>query len=161
MDFTKFLAGSAVFGLIAGFWGRIKTVAWKIVNLFVQQVELLDENTATAVVGHLIRNYRRSQLYDKTYSAAYEHTTDGKYGMIPYELFGKRDIIFWNRWAPFLFTTGKGAAAPAGNAAPTGTNNQERARGPRSPLCAAPWTWRRSSMPPATSATRWPGMSIT
>jgi hypothetical protein len=40
MDLTKVLAGSAVLGLIAGFWGRIKTVAWKFFNTFVQQVEL-------------------------------------------------------------------------------------------------------------------------
>jgi hypothetical protein len=127
MDFTKLLAGSAVFGLVAGFWGRIKTVAWKCFNLFVQQVELLDDTTATAVVGHLIHNYRRAQLYDKTYGAAYDHTIDGKYGLIPYELFGKRDIIFWKGWAPFLFTTGSKGTAPAGNTpTPPGNNNQER-----------------------------------
>jgi DNA polymerase III delta prime subunit len=126
MDFTKFLAGSAVLGLIAGFWGRIKTVSWKCFNLLVQQVELLDDTTATAVVGHLIRHYRRAQLYDRIYGAAYEHTTDGKYGLIPYEVFGKRDIIFWNRWAPFVFTTGKGATPAGTSATPPGHNNQER-----------------------------------
>ncbi len=124
MDFTKLLAGSAVIGLIAGFWGRIKTVAWKFFNLFVQQVELIDDITATAVVGHLIKNYPRSRLYEKTYGAAYEHTQDNRYGLIPYEMFGKRDIIFWNGWFPFLFTTGKGGAPAPGQTATAG--NQER-----------------------------------
>jgi hypothetical protein len=124
MDFTKLLAGSAVIGLIAGFWGRIKTVAWKFFNLFVQQVELIDDITATAVVGHLIKNYTRSRLYEKTYGAAYEHTQDNKYGLIPYEMFGKRDIIFWNGWFPFLFTTGKGTTPAPGQNANAG--NQER-----------------------------------
>jgi hypothetical protein len=125
MDFTRFLAGSAVLGVVAGFWGRIKTITWKFFNLFVQQVELLDETTATAVVGYLIKNHRRSQLYDKIYAAAYDHTVDGKYGLIPYELFGKRDIIFWNRWAPFLFTTGKGNIA-TGNTPGGNNNGQDR-----------------------------------
>jgi hypothetical protein len=125
MDFTRFLAGSAVLGLIAGFWGRIKTVVWKFFNLFVQQVELLDENTATVVIGYLIGNHRRSQLYDKTYGAYYDHTTDGKYGLISFELFGKRDIIFWNGWVPFLFTTGKGDAS-TGNTGGQNHNNQDR-----------------------------------
>jgi hypothetical protein len=125
MDFTKLLAGSAVIGLIAGFWGRIKTVTWKFFNLFVQQVELLDETTSTAVVGHLIKNYSRSRAYDKTYGAAYEHTQDGKYGLVPYELFGKRDLIFWSGWFPFLFSTGKGATGAPGQANAAG--NQDRA----------------------------------
>jgi hypothetical protein len=125
MDLTKVLAGSAVLGLIAGFWGRIKTVTWRFLNLFVQQVELIDDTTATAVVGHLVTNYARSRAYEKTYGAAYEHTQDGLYGLVPYEMFGKRDIIFWNGWFPFLFTTGKGTTpAPGQPAAPA---NQERA----------------------------------
>jgi hypothetical protein len=124
MDLTKILAGSAIIGLIAGFWGRIKAITWRLFSMFVQQVELLDEHTTTAVVGHLIRYYRRAGTYERAYGAAYEHTQDGKYGLIPYELFGKRDLIFWNGWFPFLFTTGKGSATPApGQQA---NNNQER-----------------------------------
>ncbi len=125
MDVTKFLAGSAVLGLVAGFWGKIKTVAWKLANLFVQQVELLDDTTSTAVVAYLIKNYRRSGAYERTYGAAYDHTTDGKYGLIPYELFGKRDIIFWNGWVPFYFSLGKGNAAGAVGAPPAA--GQEKA----------------------------------
>ncbi len=124
MDFTRFLAGGAVLGVIAGFWGRIKTVAWKFFNTFVQQVELFDENTVTVVIGYLIANHRRSQLYDKIYGAYYDHTIDGKYGLIPYEMFGKRDIIFWQGWVPFLFTTGKSDASNGNNGG--SNNNQER-----------------------------------
>jgi hypothetical protein len=91
----------------------------------VQQVELIDDITATAVVGHLIKNYRRSRLYEKTYGAAYEHTQDNRYGLVPYEMFGKRDIIFWTGWFPFLFTTGKGGTPAPGQTATAG--NQERA----------------------------------
>lgn len=124
MDFTKVLAGSALLGLIAGFWGRIKTALWRFFNLFIQQVELLDDVTATAVVGHLINNYRRGRLYDRTYGAAYEHTQDGKYGLVPYELFGKRNLVFWRGSFPFLFSTGKGGTtATPGQPA---QNNQER-----------------------------------
>jgi hypothetical protein len=124
MDLTKVLAGSAVLGVIAGLWGRIKTLAWRFFNLFVQQVELLDEVTATAVVGYLVRNHRRSRLYEKTYGAAYEHTQEGNYGLIPYEVFGKRDVVFWNGGFPFLFTTGKGNTATPGQQGNAG--NAER-----------------------------------
>jgi hypothetical protein len=126
MDFTKVLAGSAVLGLVAGFWGRIKTALWRLLNLFVQQVELLDEVTATVVIAYLLRHYRRSGTCERTYGSAYEHTQDGKYGLIPYELFGKRDLIFWSGPFPFLFSTGKGTtpAAPGQQAA----GNQERSQ---------------------------------
>lgn len=127
MDLTKVLAGSAVLGFIAGCWGRIKTITWKFFTLFVQQVELLDDTTSTSVVGFLIRNYRRSRAYEKTYGAAYEHTLDGKYGLIPYELFGKRDLIFWNGPFPFLFSIGRAAASSTGGAA-SGSQSQSLAR---------------------------------
>jgi hypothetical protein len=122
MDFTKFLAGGAIVGLIAGFWGRIQAVLWRIFSTFVQQIELLDDHTTTAVVGYLIQHYRRGRLYERAYGAAYDHTQDGKFGLIPYELFGKRDLIFWSGCAPFLFSVGKGSTPTPGQP----PNNQER-----------------------------------
>src|SRR5262249_4432106 len=38
------------------------------------------------------------------YGAWYEHQRDGRYGLIAYEEFGPRSMIFWNGWWPFVFT---------------------------------------------------------
>ena len=38
------------------------------------------------------------------YGASWEYQRDGRYGLVPYELFGNRTLILWNGWFPFLFT---------------------------------------------------------
>src|SRR5436190_7722989 len=103
MDLWNVLAGGAALGLLASFWGKIKAVLWRAANLLVQQVELPSESAHTAVVAYLIANYPRSRLYDRMYGATYEHQRDGRYGLVPYELFGHRTIVFYNGLVPFLF----------------------------------------------------------
>ena len=39
-DIWKLMAGGAAFGVIAGFWTRIKDFVWRIFSLFIQQVEI-------------------------------------------------------------------------------------------------------------------------
>ena len=34
----------------------------------------------------------------------WEFQRDGRYGLIPYEQFGNRSLILWNRFFPFIFT---------------------------------------------------------
>src|SRR5262245_12802385 len=110
MDFSHWLATGAVVGLVAACWAKIKAVCWRFVCLFLQQVEIQDEPTQTALVDYLIRNYRHSRYYDKLYGSFNEHTTDGKYGLVPFELLGKRSILFWNGCFPFVYAIG--AARP-------------------------------------------------
>jgi hypothetical protein len=98
------LAGGAILGLLAGCWDKIKAMSWKIISLFIQQVEIPSEAAHHAVVSYLIQKFRRSRFYDRTYGANYEHQRDGRYGLIPYELFGSRSVVFWNGWWPFVFT---------------------------------------------------------
>ena len=66
------------------------------------------------MTAHLIAKYRRSRNYDRMYGAQWEFQRDGRYGLIPYEVFGNRTLILWNGLFPFLFsnqqekkTTGK------------------------------------------------------
>ena len=42
------------------------------------------------------------------YGAWYEYQRDGRYGLVPYEVFGNRTLIFWNGWFPFLFSNAAG-----------------------------------------------------
>jgi hypothetical protein len=96
-------AGGAALGLVAGLWDKIKAFAWRAFNLFVQQVEIPTEAAHDAVIAYLIAHYSRSRAYDRMYGANFEHQRDGRYGLIPYEVFGHRTIIFWSRWFPFLY----------------------------------------------------------
>jgi DNA polymerase III delta prime subunit len=103
MNPLNWLAGGAVVGLLAGCWDKIKAIAWRGVSLFIQQVEIPCDAAHHAIVGYLIRNYRRSSFYDRMYGAAHEHHQNGRYGLVPYERFGSRSIVFWNGWWPFVF----------------------------------------------------------
>jgi ATPase family associated with various cellular activities (AAA) len=120
MDLSHWLAGGAVLGLVTACWTKIKTVCWRAISLFVQQVEVQDELTQGAVVDHMVRTRKRSRAYDRIYGACNEHTTDGKFGMIPYEVLGRRSLVFWNGWFPILY-------APGQKPAQSGNNNQNPA----------------------------------
>lgn len=103
MNTWNLFAGGAALGIVASMWDKIKAVAWRLLNLFIQQIEIPTESAHEAVIAYLIANYRRSRAYDRMYGANYEHQRDGRYGLIPYEVFGHRTIIFWNRCFPFFF----------------------------------------------------------
>ncbi|MFO0968155.1 MAG: hypothetical protein U0793_21575 [Gemmataceae bacterium] len=65
MDWTKLIAGGALVGLIAGFWGHIKAFLWRFANLFEQRVEINSDHAHNALVSFLVAHYRRSGLYDR------------------------------------------------------------------------------------------------
>src|SRR5947209_1347305 len=104
MNPMNLLAGGAIVGVLAGCWNHIKGISWKLISLFIQQVEIPSEAAHHALVAYLIKNCKRSRFYDRMYGASYEHQRDGRYGLVPYELFGSRSIVFWNGWWPFVFT---------------------------------------------------------
>ena len=119
------VAGGAAFGLIAGFWTKIKAVLWKAANLFVQQVEITTEHGHTALIDYLTANYQRSCFYDRVYGAYHEHQRDGRYALVPYEQFGNRSLVFWDGWRPFLFNNAleKAARRPGKSAEPAAEGN--------------------------------------
>jgi hypothetical protein len=113
-DMWKFAAGGALIGalgVIAGFWSKVKGVLWRIANLFVQQVEIPTEEAHNALVAHLIANYKRSRMYDRMFGAWYAHRRDGRYGLVAYEQYGTRSMIFWNGWIPFFYSNAVEAKA--------------------------------------------------
>ena len=115
------LAGGAALGLVASMWTKMKGFLWRIIGLLVQRVEIPTEAGHDAIVAYLIGRYRRSRNYDKMYGASWEYQRDGRYGLVPYEVFGNRTLILWNGWFPFLFSnqveskasTGKAVADPS------------------------------------------------
>jgi ATPase family associated with various cellular activities (AAA) len=104
MDGWNIVAGGAAIGLLASCWSKIKDVAWRFANLLIQQVEVPSESAHQALTAYLLAHFKRSKAYDRMYSASYEYLRDGRYGLIPFEIFGSRTLIFWNRWFPFLYT---------------------------------------------------------
>jgi hypothetical protein len=114
MDMWKYMAGGALvgaLGMIAGFWTKVKGVLWRIANLFVQQVEIPTEEAHNALVAYLIAHHKRSRTYDRMYGAWYAHRRDGRYGLVAYEQFGTRSMIFWNGWIPFFYSNAVEAKA--------------------------------------------------
>lgn len=108
MDFTKYFAGGAVIsaavGFVVGFWDKIKAILWRVISLFIQQVEIPTAEMQAALTTYLINNYKFSRVYDKVYGAVNESRRDGRYGLTPYELYGQRSIIFQNGFWPFWFS---------------------------------------------------------
>ena len=123
MDIFNFMAGGAVLGVVAACWDKIKALVWRVANLFVRQVEVPSEAAHEAVVAYLIAHYTRSRWYDSMYGAVYEYQRDGRYGLVPYELFGNRSILFWNGAFPFLFRNEREQKATGGANQAQGGNN--------------------------------------
>lgn len=132
-DAWKFMAGGAlvgVLGMIAGFWGKLKGILWRIANLFVQQVEIPTEEGHNALVAYLIARYKRSRMYDRMYGAWYAHRRDGRYGLVAYEQYGTRSMIFWNGRVPFFYNNAVEAKArqSKGNTPNGGGNSEDVAK---------------------------------
>jgi hypothetical protein len=108
------LAGGAALGVVASMWGKIKGFAWRLVGLLVQRVEIPTEPGHDALVSFLVTHFKRSRNYDKMYGASWEYQRDGRYGLVPYEVFGNRTLILWNGWFPFIFTNQVESKAAAG-----------------------------------------------
>ena len=124
-DLWKYAAGGAligVLGMIAGFWSKVKGVLWRVANLFVQQVEIPTEEAHNALVAYLIANYKRSRMYDRMFGAWYAHRRDGRYGLVAYEQYGTRNMIFWTGWVPFFYGNAVEAKAESSKGNPNGTS---------------------------------------
>ena len=119
MNPWNLFAGGAALGLVAGLWDKIKAVAWRALNLFVQQIEVPTQAAHEAVIAYLVAHFRRSRAYDRMYGATYEHHRDGRFGLVPYEVFGHRTIIFWNGPFPFLFANAQEKRTKPGGTANT------------------------------------------
>jgi hypothetical protein len=98
-------AVGAALGMVASMWTKAKDVVWRVIGLVIRRVEIPSQVAHDAVTSYLISKYRRSRNYDRVYSAAWECQRDGRYGLIPFEQFGFRTLIFWKwRVFPLIYT---------------------------------------------------------
>lgn len=105
---SNWVAGGAILGLLTACWGHIKNIGWKIASTLIQRAELGDGGVH--VLNHMLRNYKMSSVYDKTYdtNTTYLYNDTHKdliYGHVPFEHLGGKMLIFWNGWFPILFNT--------------------------------------------------------
>jgi len=128
MEFGNVLAGGALIGLLAGFWDKIKAVLWRVVNLVIQQVEIPSEPAHNAVVAYLVERYQRSRFYDRMFGAFFEHHRDGRLGLVPYEQFGHRSVVFWDGWRPFVFSNAQEAKSKSRRANNSNSDNEHTAK---------------------------------
>lgn len=124
MDFRNLALGGAALGVLVACWEHVKRLSWRLVGLLVRRVEIPSEAAHQALIAHLVSHYRRYRNYDSMYGADFEHYRDGRYGLVPYEQFGNRNVVFWNGWWPFLFTNVQESKPRSGQP------NQEGSGGP-------------------------------
>lgn len=104
MDLRNLVFGGAFLGVLAACWEHLKGFSWRLIGLLIRRVEIPSEAAHQALIAYLVANYKRYRNYDSMYGADFEHLRDGRYGLVPYEQFGNRTVIFWNGWWPFLFS---------------------------------------------------------
>src|SRR5262249_31862306 len=107
MDLRNLLFGGAALGVLAACWQHLKSFAWRIARLVIRPGEIPSEAAHQAFISYLVTHYRRYRNYDSMFGADYEHHRDGRYGLVPYELFGNRTVVFWNGWWPFIFANAR------------------------------------------------------
>lgn len=96
--------GGAIFGVVTACWNYIKIVIWKIINLFIQNVELREEILTQTLISHLLKYYKKSNVYEKVYLCTTDKLIkENTYISIPYEFYGKKSLIFWNGFVPFIW----------------------------------------------------------
>jgi hypothetical protein len=95
---NELLTGTIFAGVSAalvGFWNQIKSLLWKVVSIVIQKVEINTEEAHEAVTSYLVENFQRLSIYDRVYGAKSENFRTGQYGLVPYEKFGSRTLLFW------------------------------------------------------------------
>jgi hypothetical protein len=124
-SFFNVAAGGAIIGVLTACWGQIKAVLWKLLTLFIQRVEIKGVGYLNPVLlGYMIRHYKRSRVYDRTYGAHQEHIREQeRNGLVGYEEFGDNSLIMWNGLLPFVFSqTAKSDPNKAANSGYGGSN---------------------------------------
>ena len=104
MDLNHLLLGGAALGILASTWGHIKAVFFWFVGLLIRRIEIHTEEAHQAVIAYLIAHYRRARNYESMYGADHVHHRNGRYGLVPYEQYGNRTLVFWNGWFPFFYS---------------------------------------------------------
>ncbi|MEO2088314.1 MAG: hypothetical protein ABGY75_02300, partial [Gemmataceae bacterium] len=62
-------AVGAVLATIATMWSKVKDVAWRVIGLVIQRIEIPTSAAHDAVTAYLIAKFRRSRNYDRMYGA--------------------------------------------------------------------------------------------
>ena len=112
---AAFAVLGTVFGVVLRGWSSIKGFINTAFRMVVTQVHLQDDATAQAVLAHMIRNYKRSTMCEKTFGGRHESFRDGKFGHVPFEFFGGHRVLFWIGRVPLWFNVKEEKSEQAGS----------------------------------------------
>lgn len=93
---------AAALGLAAAFWGKLKTLAWRILNLVVVRITV-EDTAAPAVADYLWRHGRRSRYGERAYAGAnlFVRPADRQIH-VAYEQMSNDAVVFWLGLKPLL-----------------------------------------------------------
>lgn len=118
-SFSHLLAGGAFLGVLSAFWGHLKAVAWRLISVMVQRVEITHA-MHSMVLDYMCEHYRLSTVYDRKYNITNDFIRQpngrARVGQIPFEETGNTSMIFWRGWFPLVYdaTTLKAAKPDPG-----------------------------------------------
>lgn len=98
---------ATIFGVVLRCWAQIKSLFQCLFGVFISTVNVDDEDANRAVIEYMLKNFRISRTGERTYSGRFEHFQVGKYGLVPFEVFGDRTTIFWYGWWPIVYVVAK------------------------------------------------------
>ncbi len=95
------LTGAAI-GLVAAFWSKLKSLAWRVVALFVVRF-VLENDAGVAVAEYLWRHGKRSRYGERAYDSAglFVQPVDRQL-VVGFEKIGNDPAVFWVGRVPVL-----------------------------------------------------------
>lgn len=119
MEWTNWMTGGALLGMVVACWNYIQGIAWKCASVLIQRIELSDYNLVQCVLGQLVLECKLSKVYDRSYWSVNTtiYSRDERFGLVPFEALGRKMLIFWKGWLPIIFLCQVQPAKPTNSSA--------------------------------------------
>lgn len=100
---NQMIGSAAIFGVIAGCWGQIKQLGWRVINLFIVNLRV-DDDLSTGLLIYVEKNMYRSPYGERYFSSVARYVKPlNRQSTVAYERFNSTEsVIFWKGWKPIL-----------------------------------------------------------
>jgi hypothetical protein len=104
------LGGAAFLGVLAAFWGRLKQLSSRFINLVIVRVRV-EDHAGTALGYWVWTQFKRSPFGERRFSSVYDYVQPVERNLVVgFEHIGQDAVIFWKGWRPLLL----GLSSPQG-----------------------------------------------
>lgn len=94
----QWIGSAAIIGVLAAFWSRVKTLSWRVVNLFIARARL-EGSVSNAVIYYCWSEMKHSPFGEKRYDSVIDFIQlKGHYQTIGFEIVGYDSMFFWKGW---------------------------------------------------------------